>query len=155
MKTSLSATSVTPTTGLVSPTDSDPSPSQPRAAAVPKKSLDKPMCYPALGIPLLDPRVSSFLMVWDFVTLFALIFTALVTPFEISFLTDFSLALFLTNRTIDAIFSFDMFVTFVTMIPPSKDTLRSGFSGASSATSRTPGHRRREEECSRLRQAVS
>lgn len=37
---------------------------------------------------LIDPRYSKFSQVWDVCTMLALIFTALVTPFEVSFLSS-------------------------------------------------------------------
>lgn len=78
------------------------------------------------GFELFDPRESSFLVYWDIVTLLALVYTAFVTPYEISFITDFSLLLFVFNRIIDVIFISDMIVSFSTMIPPSKSMALSG-----------------------------
>ena len=37
---------------------------------------------------LIDPRYSKFSQVWDVCTMLALVFTALVTPFEVSFLSS-------------------------------------------------------------------
>ena len=68
---------------------------------------------------LIDPRTSSFVGRWDGVTALALLFTAVVTPFEISFLgtpelTDGRFAL---NRLIDTIFSIDLVLQFFLMYP--------------------------------------
>lgn len=60
---------------------------------------------------LVDPRSSQFMGYWDIIGLFALIFTALVTPFEISFLepsVNASAPLFIINRIIDGIFLIDL-----------------------------------------------
>ena len=49
----------------------------------------------------IDPRTSTFMSVWDSVTGMALIFTALVTPFEVAFLeaaTSPLEPLFIVNR---------------------------------------------------------
>ena len=35
---------------------------------------------------MIDPRYSKFSQYWDLVTMFALLFTAIVTPYEVSFL---------------------------------------------------------------------
>ena len=55
---------------------------------------------------------------WDAVTAIALVFTALVTPFEVGFLepaTKWYDPLWLVNRVIDLVFIFDMFFKFFTM----------------------------------------
>ena len=61
---------------------------------------------------LIDPRQSKYIGHWDTLTSVALIFTALVTPFEVSFLEPPTLssldALFFINRLIDAVFTCDM-----------------------------------------------
>ena len=49
----------------------------------------------------IDPRTSTFMSIWDSVTGMALIFTALVTPFEVAFLeaaTSPLEPLFIVNR---------------------------------------------------------
>ena len=70
---------------------------------------------------LLDPRSSRFLNRWDLVTTLALVYTALVTPFEISFLVENIVWLFVVNRIVDFIFCVDIFVNFITMTPPSSN----------------------------------
>ena len=60
---------------------------------------------------------------WDLVTGIALIFTAIVTPFEVGFLPPPERAdepLFVINRIIDVLFAIDMILQFFVMIP--KDT---------------------------------
>jgi len=67
---------------------------------------------------IIDPRTNPYIAYWDLVTTIALVFTALVTPFEVAFLkpplpeerlTD---TLFWLNRTIDIIFIIDMALQF-------------------------------------------
>ena len=71
---------------------------------------------------LIDPRYSTFSQIWDVVTMLALVFTALVTPFEVSFLSaptkwaDIDM-LFILNRLIDVIFSADLVLNFFMMFP--------------------------------------
>ena len=64
---------------------------------------------------------SKFIQKWDLVTLFALIFTAVVTPVEVAFCgTEDTVdtnevvrsPLFIINRLIDVVFLFDMGVQF-------------------------------------------
>jgi hypothetical protein len=72
------------------------------------------------GACLIDPRSSKFLRRWDILVATCLIFTALVTPFEVAFLeapTRPDGSLFLINRCIDAIFTGDMVLQFFTMLP--------------------------------------
>jgi hypothetical protein len=60
---------------------------------------------------------------WDMVTALALVFTALVTPFEVGFLpppASGSEPLFIINRIVDAVFILDMISQFFTMYE--KDT---------------------------------
>lgn len=64
----------------------------------------------------IDPRTSTFMSVWDSVTGMALIFTALVTPFEVAFLeaaTSPLEPLFIVNRGVDLIFIFDIILNFL------------------------------------------
>lgn len=67
---------------------------------------------------ILHPH-SSGVALWDLTTSIALIFTALVTPFEVSFLDSVTPAgpwtLFTLNRLIDVIFIVDMALQFVIM----------------------------------------
>jgi hypothetical protein len=64
---------------------------------------------------------------WDLVTTLALIFTALVTPFEVAFLQApapserWSDTLFLCNRTVDVIFILDMLMQFRIAFPTDGD----------------------------------
>ena len=70
---------------------------------------------------LIDPRSSAAIRTWDLITSTALIFTAVVTPFEVGFIdlpkerwTD---PLFLANRVVDLIFISDMVMQFFLMYP--------------------------------------
>ena len=72
---------------------------------------------------IIDPRRSqTFLPAWDSLTTLCLLFTALVTPFEVAFLTmprtiGFALRdpLFLCNRVIDVAFGLDIILNFLLM----------------------------------------
>lgn len=69
---------------------------------------------------ILDPRHSRFMAQWDMVTVFALVFTALFTPVEVSFLTTpstYANPLFLFNRFIDCVFIIDLVLNFFIMFP--------------------------------------
>lgn len=72
----------------------------------------------------IDPRTSRRLQYWDALTTLALLFTALVTPYEISLLEAKLDVLFYVNRVVDMIFSIDVFVNFVTMKQRSSGTRR-------------------------------
>ena len=65
---------------------------------------------------LIDPRTNRYIGQWDILTSIALVFTALVTPFEVSFLppptTDSLDVLFYVNRAVDVIFLIDMWLQF-------------------------------------------
>ena len=67
---------------------------------------------------VIDPRGNSWLGFWDLATSVALIFTALVTPYEAGFVPPvpfparLSDPLFVINRVIDIIFIFDMILQF-------------------------------------------
>ena len=62
---------------------------------------------------LIDPRSSKFMGHWDVVGLMALVFTALVTPYEISFLEGGTVnPLFIVNRVVDMIFIVDLVLQF-------------------------------------------
>ena len=72
---------------------------------------------------ILDPRKSSWLVKWDVTTMLAVIFTALVTPYEVAVLeapSSWQLAvsnpLFVVNRTIDVIFGLDIVLQFFVMV---------------------------------------
>ena len=69
---------------------------------------------------LIDPN-SKYMSNWDLVTLSALMFTAIVTPVEVAFITDTVVqtrsayyTLYALNRCIDAIFIKDMCMQVVT-----------------------------------------
>lgn len=61
----------------------------------------------------IDPRTSKAMPFWDSLTSLAIVFTALVTPYEVAFLpmaTSPSDTLFVLNRVLDCIFIVDMYV---------------------------------------------
>ena len=67
---------------------------------------------------MVDPRHSTWLSAWDFVTSTTLIFVAIVTPFEVGFIEsedDPLDPLFITNRVIDVIFILDCILQFFLM----------------------------------------
>ncbi len=70
---------------------------------------------------VIDPRESRVSYVTDIVTALGLLFTLIVTPFEVSFLPPPSSidALFVLNRFVDLIFIVDMLLQFVLMYPTS------------------------------------
>ena len=64
---------------------------------------------------IIDPRMSKYMAYWDTVTMLAIAFTALVTPYEIAYLpmaTSATNPLFIINRVMDIIFIVDMLITF-------------------------------------------
>ena len=61
---------------------------------------------------ILDPRTSKFAARWDVINAVALVITATVTPFEVGFLQPGDMPMFILNRTIDAVFLFDMLLQF-------------------------------------------
>ena len=67
---------------------------------------------------VIDPRTNKWIIFWDMFTGVALVFTALVTPFEVSFLdppgedSKWTDHLFLANRLVDLVFIFDMLLQF-------------------------------------------
>lgn len=74
-----------------------------------------PLCSRALTPQVsrwvVDPRTSNAVVPWDSVVVSALIFTAMVTPFEVAFLgppTEWGDGLFIINRAIDVIFIGDV-----------------------------------------------
>jgi hypothetical protein len=75
-------------------------------------------CHRLSKATLIDPRTNHCIAYWDLVTSFALLFTALVTPVEVSFLQPPPLdqrwadPLFLTNRLVDVVFITDMLFQF-------------------------------------------
>ena len=63
----------------------------------------------------LDPRESKFLRYWDVLMGLALVYTAIVTPFEISFVPPDSSPHtygFITNRLLDGLFFIDLLLQF-------------------------------------------
>ena len=52
---------------------------------------------------MIDPRKSAFMPVWDLIMLLALAFTAIVTPFEVTFIDEGACVtpLFVINRLVD------------------------------------------------------
>jgi len=63
---------------------------------------------------IIDPRTSLFISNWDLFVMWLLLFTTLVTPFEVVFMKaskEISV-LFVVNRIVDGSFIFDMFIQF-------------------------------------------
>ena len=67
-----------------------------------------------LQVWVIDPRDSKILSLWDVVTTTALIYTALLTPFEVGFLSASTTVdvWFVINRLLDVIFILDMMLQF-------------------------------------------
>ena len=76
---------------------------------------------------VVDPRVSHRLWMWDMTTALALVFTCMVTPFEVSFLVEATTPLFVINRLIDVVFLLDIALQFCLAFPTKAD-----FAGAGS-----------------------
>ena len=70
---------------------------------------------------IIDPRTSKFIGKWDLIAAFALCYTAIVTPYEVSFLPSITLrgpwTLFIANRVVDLIFVGDLLLQFCIMYP--------------------------------------
>lgn len=71
---------------------------------------------------VIDPRKSRWMSTWDAVTTVALLYTAVVTPFEVAFLTapqtwEEALhdGLFMINRVVDLVFVLDFMLQFAVM----------------------------------------
>ena len=68
---------------------------------------------------IIDPRTSRFYTRWSWLTSFALIFTAIMTPVEVGFMDipadRWADGLFITNRCVDIIFIIDVLMQFFTM----------------------------------------
>ena len=67
-----------------------------------------------MGRSTINPQ-SKFLMWWDVLTAFALLWTAFVTPFEVGFLSpkeNYVSPLFIINRFVDFVFLCDMVLAF-------------------------------------------
>ena len=63
---------------------------------------------------VIDPRRSTFMRFWDMAMVVALLFTAIITPVEVSFLDEgrYITFLWITNRCVDLCFLCDIFITF-------------------------------------------
>ena len=66
---------------------------------------------------LIDPRTSVRLPYWDGISALALLFTAIVTPYEVAFLPSDLIYLFIVNRTVDVVFLLDVVVQFFLAYP--------------------------------------
>ena len=67
---------------------------------------------------LIDPTKSVFLPRWDCIGGIVLIYTAIVTPYEVAFLQPSKTALsgrFILNRVIDTFFTMDLILQFFIM----------------------------------------
>jgi len=78
---------------------------------------------------LVDPRRHPNLMYWDIAIALCLVYTALITPFEVGFLETHADVLFCINRVIDSFFFLDMVLQFVLIADPRSSglTAASGF----------------------------
>ena len=72
---------------------------------------------------LIDPRASRWLGTFDVLSVLALAFTALVTPWEVAFLSTSGVIdwLFVVNRIVDSIFLLDILIQFNLMYPSGSD----------------------------------
>ena len=66
---------------------------------------------------IIDPRTSQLMPYWDMVMLMSLLFTMLISPYEVAFVSSINTsgALFITNRLVDAAFTIDIFLSFYMM----------------------------------------
>lgn len=67
--------------------------------------------------PVLDPRTSKLVRRWNVVSAIALLCTATVTPYEVSFLPPNDLSMFVLNRLIDVVFLLDMLLQLFVAFP--------------------------------------
>jgi hypothetical protein len=68
---------------------------------------------------IIDPRTNRHLKYLDIMTSTALIFTAIVTPYEVGFIRSSNVdTLFVLNRLVDFLFLIDLVLQFVIMVPP-------------------------------------
>jgi hypothetical protein len=74
------------------------------------KSGNKARCF-LFGSKGLDPK-NNYMRYWDMYTIVLLVYTAIVTPYEVSFLEPSLNALFFINRFVDVSFLFDMLLNF-------------------------------------------
>jgi len=80
----------------------------------------RPVARPKRRCVMVDPRHSRVMPWWDALTTIALLFIALVTPFEVAFLpaaNSPTAPLFLLNRLLDLIFIVDLILNFIIMQP--------------------------------------
>lgn len=69
-------------------------------------------------VPILHPEKSPFCSYWDRLVILALIFTCIITPYEVAFVESVQLdVLFYTNRVVDLIFVCDLVLQFIIMYP--------------------------------------
>ena len=63
---------------------------------------------------VIDPRNVKWMSMWDLVMVSAMIFTAIVTPFEVAFADEgrFIRPMWVCNRVVDFLFIFDMLLIF-------------------------------------------
>ena len=66
---------------------------------------------------VVDPRTSRYLSVWDFIAAVVLLYTAVITPYEVSFISSPTPGLFYTNRIVDVVFLADMTLQFFLAFP--------------------------------------
>ena len=66
------------------------------------------------GSLIIDPRKSKFMPTWDIVMIASLLFTSIVTPYEVTFVDEGACVtpLFVVNRVVDGIFIVDLFLQF-------------------------------------------
>ena len=66
---------------------------------------------------VIDPRTARWLPFWDGATALCLLFTALVTPYEVAALPPTGVVLFVVNRIMDCVFATDLVVQFFLAFP--------------------------------------
>lgn len=90
-----------------------------------RRGLIKPLKSRQGRCVIIDPRESKVASYTDIVTAVALMFTVVVTPFEVSFLPPTSTidTLFVLNRFVDVAFLIDMGMQFILMVPTSNDAV--------------------------------
>ena len=71
---------------------------------------------------VIDPRRARWLPYWDGVTVVALAFTALVTPYEVAFIPPGEAVLFTVNRVVDCAFLIDLVLQFFLAYPTASDS---------------------------------
>ena len=76
---------------------------------------------------VIDPRTSHRLAYWDTITAAALLFTAIITPFEVAFLQPGNTGLFILNRMIDVVFFIDLVLQFFLAYPAYRSVAGEGW----------------------------